>query len=260
MPRPGLSHEHKVMLMRLVDEGLCSIDDLPGMAPIARSTARDLRRTWLSNHCSLPAPKQGYKQGRPREVPDLTVKAIEAIVEADPGVYVEEIMSDLADLGMDNFSRATYQRVLKRLDLRRKVATQIAEKQSPAQRADYMCRIGQYSAEQLVFVDESGFDLRVTNRKIVRGRKGQRVRYSTIFGNRGKHHTLLPACSLSKPLFAIYITEDGMDGYGFFEWVCQMVLPDMNEFPGERSVLIADNASIHKFPELREAVEAAGEF
>ncbi|CAO1616988.1 unnamed protein product [Parajaminaea phylloscopi] len=227
------------------------------MAPIALSTARHLRLTWLRNNRNLPPEKHGHLKGRPREVPQAVIDAIEAIVEADPAVYLDEIKSDLADMDMDHFSLTTYHRVLKRLDLRRKMATQIAEKQSATQRDDYMCRIGQYSAEQLVFVDESGFDLRVTNRRIVRGRKGQRVRYSTIFGNRGKHHTLLPACSLSRPLFAIYITEDGVDGYDFFEWVSQMVIPEMNPFPGERSVLVADNASIHKFPELREMVEDA---
>ncbi|CAO1625273.1 unnamed protein product [Parajaminaea phylloscopi] len=257
MPRPGLSYEHKVTLMRHVDDGVCELKDLPGMAPIALSTARTLRRTWLDNKGSLPLPKHGHLKGRPREVPQTVVDAIEAIVEADPAVYLDEIKSDLADMDMDHFHLTTYHRVLKRLDLRRKMATQIAEKQSPAQREAYMCRIGQYTADQLVFVDESGFDLRVTNRRIVRGRKGQRVRYSTIFGNRGKHHTLLPACSLSKPLFAIYITEDGVDGYDFFEWVSQMVIPEMNEFPGQRSVLVANNASIHKFPELREMVEDA---
>ncbi|CAO1635061.1 unnamed protein product [Parajaminaea phylloscopi] len=257
MPRPGLSYDHKVMLMRHVDEGVCEVKDLPGMANIALRTAQQLRRTWLSNHGSLPPAKQGHKQGRPRKVPDTVIAAIEAIVRADPAVYLDEIKSDLADLGMDNFSLSTYSRVLQRLDLRRKMATQIAERQSEAQRHDYMCRIGQYTAEQLVFVHELGFDLRVTNRKVVRGNKGQRVRYKTIFGNRGKHSTLLPACSLSKPLFAIHITEEGVDGYDFFQWVSQVVIPEMNEFPGERSVLVADNASIHKFPELREMVEDA---
>ncbi|CAO1625197.1 unnamed protein product [Parajaminaea phylloscopi] len=260
MPRPRLSYEHKVMLMRQVDLDLCEVKDLPGMANIALRTAQRLRRTWLDHGHFLPPPKHGHLQGRPREVPDEVVAAIEAIVTADPAVYVEEIKEDLADLDMDHFSLSTYHNVLRRLDLRRKVATRIAERQSEAQRNEYLCRIGQYAAEQLVFVDESGFDLRVTNRNMVRGRKGQRVRQKMVFGNRGKHYTLLPACSLSKPLFAIHITDEGVDGFDFFHWISSEVLPQMNEFPAERSVLVADNASIHKFPELREMVEDAGEF
>ncbi|CAO1614790.1 unnamed protein product [Parajaminaea phylloscopi] len=259
MPAARLSYEHKVMLMRQLDAGMCELKDLPGMANIALRTAQRLRQTWLSNGHALPRSKHGHKQGRPREVPDNVIEAIEAIVLADPAVYVEEIKEDLEDLGIDFFSIRTYHRVLERLDLRRKAATRIAERQSETQRTEYLCRISQYTAEQLVFVDESGFDLRVTNRNIVRGRRGQRVRQKTVFGNRGKHYTLLPACSLSRPLFAIHITDEGVDGYQFFQWVSSRVIPEMNEFPGERSVLVADNASIHKFPELREMVEAAGE-
>lgn len=54
--------------------------------------------------------------------------------------------------------------------------THVAAERSAEKRLDYISRIGQYTAEQLVFVDESSVDRRTTYRGhawLIRGTKAQ---------------------------------------------------------------------------------------
>ncbi|KIM77506.1 hypothetical protein PILCRDRAFT_795832, partial [Piloderma croceum F 1598] len=49
-----------------------------------------------------------------------------------------------------------------------------------------------------------------------------------------------------------------VDGDDFFEFIVEDVLPQMNPFPQDRSVLILDNCAIHKSAALCEVIEAKG--
>lgn len=259
MPKSVLSRDTKELLMRMVDNGQITVAMIPGMVPTTASTTAKLRREWLRNGRQLASPDPDMVRGRPKEIPPIVEEAVVAMVMDNPAIYLEEIKEYLILMGLDAISISTIRRILKNGNLRRKSASVISKQQCPVKRAEFQTRIGQYNPEQLVFVDESGFDLRVTDRKLVWGLPGHRVWQRVNYNKRGKHYTLLPACSLSKPLFATKVFENGCDGLDFFNWVVDNVLPEMNPFPGERSVLVADNASIHKFPELRQMVELCGE-
>ncbi|KZS87565.1 hypothetical protein SISNIDRAFT_419389, partial [Sistotremastrum niveocremeum HHB9708] len=49
-----------------------------------------------------------------------------------------------------------------------------------------------------------------------------------------------------------------VDGAEFFDFIVHDVIPLMNPYPGDRSVLILDNCAIHKSRLLREVVESFG--
>lgn len=71
-------------------------------------------------------------------------------------------------------------------------------------------------------------------------------------------YSLLPALSLDG-IIHLRIFEGSISGSGFFEFVSEL-LDVMNPFPGPNSVLILDNCSIHKGPEVRELVESRWAF
>ncbi|KAL1688513.1 hypothetical protein GGG16DRAFT_18531, partial [Schizophyllum commune] len=51
------------------------------------------------------------------------------------------------------------------------------------------------------------------------------------------------------------VVPDSVDGAEFLDFIVADVLPCMNPFPGDRSVLILDNCAIHKSETLREIIE-----
>ena len=96
----------------------------------------------------------------------------------------------------------------------------------------------------MVFIDESGINNKVGERQHGRGFKNQRI-YSNVTGAKSKNISLLPAITIDG-----YITcsvyEGGVNGATFRSWVQNRLLPHCNPFPGPRSVIVMDNARIHK--------------
>ena len=77
---------------------------------------------------------------------------------------------------------------------------------------------------------------------------------------RGKRYSILPACKyklssrtscadfriVSLEGFLAYdIVEGSVDGVTFARFIVQDLLPLMTPWPGEKSVIVTDNASIH---------------
>ena len=73
---------------------------------------------------------------------------------------------------------------------------------------------------------------------------------------RGTKYTILPALSLDGILH-LEVVENAITGNIFHQFI-QGLLPQMNEWPLPNSVLIVDNAVIHKVAGIRELVEGHG--
>lgn len=86
-------------------------------------------------------------------------------------------------------------------------------------------------------------------------KRGERAcRYD--FFIRGKKYSILPAISLDG-IIHLEVLDKAITGEDFRRFV-QGLLPRMNEWPLPRSVLVVDNASIHKVAGIREMVEERG--
>jgi hypothetical protein len=120
----------------------------------------------------------------------------------------------------------------------------VAAEQNPEKRADFTRRIGQYSPQQLVFIDESGR----WNQSCIRynGRSPRAVRAQTqkpAKPSGGKINYLAAIdCNRVLDLHLWYSnTDEGMFTYALE----QAVIPHLNAYPGPCSVVIMDNASFH---------------
>ena len=112
-----------------------------------------------------------------------------------------------------------------------------------------------YHPEQLVFTNESHFNQLTLRRPHAWAKHGERASCHE-FQFRGAKYSMLPALSLDGILH-LDIVENAVTGTTFHHFV-EGLLPCMNKWPLPNSVLVVDNASIHKVDGIRELVEASG--
>lgn len=125
-----------------------------------------------------------------------------------------------------------------------------------------------YRPEQLVFVDEAACNRNTAKRGwawapvgeqarrhdiYIRGIKCVIVYYSCVLSNEFSRYSVLPALSLSGVLHLDVLA--GSYNAAAFNNFIDGLLDNMNPFPGPNSVIVMDNASIHKSPELRPMIE-----
>ena len=112
-----------------------------------------------------------------------------------------------------------------------------------------------YRPEQLVFADESHFNRLTLRRPYAWSKRGERAsRHEIQF--RGAKYSILLALSLDGILH-LEVVENAVTGDVFRRFV-EGLLPRMNKWPLPNSVLVIDNASIHKAAAIRELVEECG--
>lgn len=107
-----------------------------------------------------------------------------------------------------------------------------------------MAQLSQWTGEQLVFLDESSANEHTKDRKYGWAPIGQKAAVSTIH-KRSERWSILPAYTMHgymawRILHGSYTTEL------FNDFVREEVLPKCHPYPGPLSVIILDNASIHR--------------
>jgi transposase len=122
-------------------------------------------------------------------------------------------------------------------------------------RAVYQALVAEYPAQQLVFVDESAANERTKDRKSGWSPRGVPCRVKLPNG-RSRRWSILPAIGINGYLeYEIYHGSFNADRFNNF---IRKLLTKMTPYPGPRSVLVMDNASVHHTPELRQMCEEAG--
>lgn len=106
-----------------------------------------------------------------------------------------------------------------------------------------------YTAEQLLFLDETAKDERAERSEWGYALRGNEPLASVGYSGR-RERTSSVATFDVKGFVSWYISDGTFDQERFLEAVETVVLPNMNPFPGKRSVLVLDNASIHHTPQL----------
>jgi hypothetical protein len=101
-----------------------------------------------------------------------------------------------------------------------------------------------YSSDQLVFIDESATNEYTALRKYGWSPKSKRA-CTTVALVRSKRWSVVPAYS-SEGFLTWDVFQGSYDTELFNTFIEQQLLPICNEFPGPRSVIVMDNASIHR--------------
>jgi len=118
-----------------------------------------------------------------------------------------------------------------------------AHEHDPELRGYWLQKLGDWQADQLVFMDESGINPRTTDRNRGYSMKGQAIRYP-VPGPKSENYSVLPALTVDGYI-ACNVYQGAVNGEMFKDFIEYHVLPLCQPFPGPRSVLILDNAAIH---------------
>jgi len=166
----------------------------------------------------------------------------------------------LQDFLYDEFdtqvSIATVHNILARARWSRKTVKAWAAQRSAPLRNAWIGIQKSWTADQLVFLDESALNERTGDRKYGWAPIGSACEVSRPL-KRLERWSVLPALAIDG--YISYLIIQGSITSAVFEaFVEEQVLPHCSPYPGPRSVLILDNASIHKSIRLRELCEEHG--
>ena len=122
-----------------------------------------------------------------------------------------------------------------------------AKERDQVLRERWIAKLSKWRADQLTFIDESGFNSKLGERKRGWGPKGKPVVFK-VNTQRGENLSLLPAFTIHGYM-TCNIYRGAVNAEMFEEFIEYDVLPHCNPYPGPKSIIIMDNAGIH-IPEV----------
>ena len=221
---------------------------------ISKATVRRVRRCF-EQHQDVVEPHDSRFRGRLLVDPELDRILMKMLLDEPEGTMLEAYAKFCTETGMD-VHYSTVLRAAKRLGFTRGALRGFAAARDAEAALEFKAMIvSRYLPEQLMFIDETAKDPRDMNRTFGWALRGRTPMASKGMLPRGLRRSAL--CGLDiKGFVNWYIITGTFKKVQFLEAVRTTVLPHMEPFPGKRSVLILDNASIHHGPELRAMVEA----
>lgn len=194
--------------------------------------------------------------GRPRILPPEIIGEITDRIAQYPDEYLDEMQEWLALYHDVEISKSALSANLLEMDQSWKRMRRIARNRNDQERAEWFHQfLCEFHPLHLVFLDETSKDGRTLVRKYGRGPRGETPETIEPL-ERGRRYSILPAMDING-YFALRVKEGSFNGEDFLTFVVQEVLPQTEEWPGPRSVLVLDNCATHHSQALREIVEAA---
>lgn len=217
-------------------------------------------------------PPVRKKQGRKKRMTQEKTDALKAIVEAKNTLYLKEAAEELAArYGKDGvFSLSTISRTMK-FDLslsKKKVLSTKATNDSDntVERLVFQQDMKQFHRKQICFVAEMGFaehDTTTTTTGRTRGwawasRTAEEAVGSSVRTFQGDCKLSVAAALCADGIFAHKSVNSAFDAELFLSFITTNVLPVMNRYPRDRSVLVMDNQVVHQDSRIADACVEAG--
>lgn len=186
---------------------------------------------------------------------------VETYVNQHPCLFLDELKDAIATAFPDlsNVSLATVCRALRHdMNLTRKKLEKRAREAKAQELDDFKFRLGTFYMypEQLVFVDETSKDARESVHQWAWSPKGQPAIVNLPFA-RGKRVSILAAFS-HEGFIAWSHTPDTFTRQTFHNAFVETMLPHLQPWPMPNSIVIIDNARIHMYRQLEEAIQSRG--
>jgi transposase len=220
---------------------------------ISKRSVKHLRSTHRKTGA---VSRKAITTGRPRTLTSMHRQFLCDCIERQPDSVLAELQTELREVCGVEVSIQTVSRSLQREGYTMKMITRPALERNELDRATFRDIVNaHYRPEQLVFADESHFNRLTMRRPYAWSKRGERAsQYEFQF--RGAKYSILPAISIDG-IIHLEVLDNAVTGADFRRFV-QDLLPRMNEWPLPNSVLVIDNASIHKVAGIREMVEGRG--
>ena len=237
-----------------------------GMGLSFRTIARNVNVSLgtVSNIISLFEHTGDVETKQPRPRPHLCKLdegdelSIIGTVMQHPNMHLLEICKEIELLSGVSVSHSTICRLLKRYNFSRKKLQFIATERNPNYRAAFIAEVVSYPQEMLVWVDETGCDMRATMRLYGYSLIGQRATCLHTYV-RGKRISTIAALS-TNGIIATDFLQCTCSGEEYFDFLRGDLIPQMLPFDGlnPNSILIMDNCSVHHTEEVNTLLEESG--
>lgn len=243
-------------MIRLCDYGW-EIEDVCVALGVSSSSCYRWRQI-LAEHGTCERPPSPLT-GRTRTITRALLTAIEDLFSQDSDLYLDELCVWLGIQHNISISTSALSRTLNSVGLSRKTLQKLASERNELCRAEFRNYLRDNfvgDGSEFVVVDETSKNERTYARHYGRAARGRRAQLRDVFV-RGIRYSLCAALT-TQGYIATHVVEGSYDTQKFYDFITEEVLPQMNPFPAERSVLILDNCRIHHNDDLVELVENAG--
>ena len=243
-----------VTLIHVYDIDPHFLSDLFGPNP------RSIQR-WYQMFLNAGTVRHNLPAMRASRWPAEVVLAVEEHVKGHPTFCIEELKCFIQQefTNLRNVSESTTCRVLNfDLQLTRKKLTKAAREAAPEEIENYFNKLRPiYSfPEQLVFIDETSKDGRDAFRRCARSKRGTKAVVKLPF-SRGNRVSVFAALDYTG-FMSGKCTSGTFSRKRFHHAFSEKVVPFLNPWPLPRSIVVMDNAKIHMFKELEDAVHQCG--
>jgi transposase len=198
-------------------------------------------------------PKRQGGNSPPKVQGEDMVKLTE-IIENNNDATLSELCELLEQKKGIKVSKATMGRISHKLNYTVKKTLHASEKENQKiqlKRVEFWQKIRDIKVENLIFIDESGFNLAML-RLYARALKGKRARGKKP-QKRGKNISIISALSLEKVLASSNV-YGSVDGTTFEAFIVTKLVPEL----WENACVVLDNARIHLGEMVKEALEKKG--
>jgi hypothetical protein len=162
-------------------------------------------------------------RGRPRILNSEAISDLHELIRGTPTLFLDEIGEWLALYHDQPISTTALHDNLRELGLTYKILRKAAAERDDQARAEWLIHItSNYTARQMVVLDESSKDGRTIFRKYGRALSGQDPFLELSF-DRGIRYSILPALTLDGYI-AVRVVEGSIDGAEFYDFVVNDVV------------------------------------
>jgi hypothetical protein len=172
-----------------------------------------------------------------------------------PDLYQDEMVHFLQDEFDIEVSTQSVGRALRSIGWTKKKIRRIAKRQNAELQDFYLYNTKEFSPEQFVFIDESGTDKRGGFRRTGWSPLGVTPVQVARF-QRELRYQILPAYTQDGVLFS-RVFQGTIDGSVFEEFI-EQALHFCGPYPAPYSVLVMDNAAIHRSERIEQMYREAG--
>mmetsp|Transcript_9951 Transcript_9951/g.17756 ORF Transcript_9951/g.17756 Transcript_9951/m.17756 type:complete len:266 (+) Transcript_9951:462-1259(+) len=182
---------------------------------------------------------------------------LESLVENDPSIFLSEMRERLREHFGQTFAVSTICTTLRRHGYTWKKLHLLAMRRDKAEEEAWTAAMQMYPAHYFLFADESRKEPKSLHRRRGRGRRGFRVPvYQDLV--RGTSFSALGVLSLYGMVDYAITSAKGVKTDMFVSMVADHIVPHCQEFPGPNSVVVMDNAEVHRDLRVRALIEATG--
>ena len=191
-----------------------------------------------------------------RKLDDIHELYIMALIHGNPALYLREVCGKIFEETGVSISGSAVCKALHRNGFTHKKLTKIALQRSDEHRGAFMANILQYPRNFFVWVDETGSDRRDQLRKFGYAMRGQPATCKRLLV-RGVRISAIVGMS-SDGVKAYELTTGSTDSIKFMDFIRGNLIPSMQPFPNEHSIIIMDNCSIHHTQEVKDLIDSLG--